>query len=80
MTQTGTAAPAKLTTAQAAALRWLERYTDAALRGENMDWRDERGLRFPNAAMQNKLAAWGYADKSRGMATITDAGRAVLAR
>lgn len=67
---------AKLTTAQTAALRWIAAYTDHGFEGAGR--RSETGVRFPNRAMQEKLAAMGYADNSNGMATITDAGRLVI--
>lgn len=70
---------ATLTAAQAAALRWIATYTDHGLQAAGNT--TDLGTRFPNAAMQAKLAGMGLADDHDGqaMATITDAGRAALA-
>jgi hypothetical protein len=67
---TAAAAPAKLTAAQVAALRWLAAYTDQG-KAEG---------RYPNATMQSKLIAAGLAKRPAdgGMATITAAGRSAL--
>jgi hypothetical protein len=72
-------ATTKLTTAQAAALRWFAHYTEAQRTGTAHSFRDERGARFPRTDMQKRLRAMGLVDGAPDMMpTITDAGLAAL--